>query len=534
MGFVILLLFACAAVQGLVRVDPLVKTKQGLIKGIRADDGDYSMFLGIPYAIVDENNPFGPSIPQTEFKEIYNANDDSRTCPQVDEFTNQITGTLDCLRLNVYVPNIAGSRNKLPVLIWIHGGGFSGGDGGRFVTGPKFLVRHDVVLVTMNYRLGPYGFMCLDTPEVPGNQGLKDQLLALRWIKDNIAAFGGDENKMTLMGESAGASSVDFHLLSDKESLFDQVILQSGSALLTLLGESIPDAPLRLTKQLGYETSDVDEALSYLSKMDTNSVINATLSSHLFFKVCIEKRFDDVDGFVTEHPLMVDSPKIKNTPMLAGFNNKETLMMYAHMRPEQFKGYGTFRNVLEGYFTYDDEFAEMEDLVRRFYIGDEEMSEALRWDLMEFNSDLTFNFPVQWTIDHYLQKGSKIYQYLFSYSGERNFLKKRMNITTDGAAHADEIAYLFDISYEDTPTHEDQRMIDQMTTLWTNFAKFGDPTPETTDLLPVKWVPATKEINNYLDLDKELALRRLPYNKRLTFLKFFFKTNMHRLTLLTK
>ncbi|CAG9577494.1 unnamed protein product [Danaus chrysippus] len=456
MGFVFLILFACAVVQGLERVDPLVKTNQGLFRGVKADDGDYSMFLGIPYAIVDENNPFGPSIPFSEYHDIYHANDDSRVCPQVDEFTNEIVGTLDCLRLNIYVPNIAGTRNKLPVVIWIHGGGFTGGDGGRYVTGPKFLVEHDVV------------------------------------------------------------------------------ILQSGTALLTLLGESIPDAPIKLSKELGYETNDVNEALLYLSQMETKSIISATLSSRLFFKVCIEKKFDDVDGFVTEHPLLVDSPKIRNTPMLAGFNSKELLMMYEHMKPEQFQGYGMFRNALAGYFTYDNEFVEMEDLVRRFYIGDEEMSEALRWDLMDFNSDLTFNFPVQWSIDHYLEKGSKIYQYMFSYSGQRNFLKKRMNITTEGAAHADELAYLFDISYEDTPTAEDQRMIDQMTTLWTNFAKYGDPTPVTNDLLPVAWLPATKEINNYLDLNKELTLKRLPYNKRLIFLKLFFKTNMHRLTLLTK
>lgn len=105
-------------------------------------------------------------------------------------------------------------------MIHIHGGGFSIGFAGRFAYGPSFLVKHDVILVTLNYRLGPYGFMCLHTPEVPGNQGLKDQLIALRWIRDNIESFGGDANVITVLGGSAGARSIDLHLLSRHEKLF--------------------------------------------------------------------------------------------------------------------------------------------------------------------------------------------------------------------------------------------------------------------------------------------------------------------------
>lgn len=162
---------------------------------------------------------FQPSTPYQAFGEVFEAYDDSAICPQLEEFNKTIVGSLDCLHLNVYVPNTASSKNNLPVLVWIYGGRFNRGFSGRYLYGPSNLVRHDIILVTLNYRLGPYGFMCLDNPEVLGNQGLKDQQIAIKWVNDNIDAFGGDANKITLFGESAGAASVGMHL-HQEEGLF--------------------------------------------------------------------------------------------------------------------------------------------------------------------------------------------------------------------------------------------------------------------------------------------------------------------------
>ncbi|XP_050667231.1 esterase B1-like [Leptidea sinapis] len=145
----------------------LVKIEQGLVQGIPAEDGDYVMYMGIPYAEVDRENPFGTAIPNPKFDGIFLANDDTAICPQVNQFTNTITGSLDCLHVNVYVPN---TTAKLPVFVWIYGGAMVRGFASRFLYGPKFLVRHDVILVTLNYRLGPYGFMCLGTDKVPVTQ----------------------------------------------------------------------------------------------------------------------------------------------------------------------------------------------------------------------------------------------------------------------------------------------------------------------------------------------------------------------------
>ncbi|XP_050360135.1 cholinesterase 2-like [Nymphalis io] len=525
-----LVVLALGLTQGTLRLDPLVDTQQGLIRGLRADDGDYSMFLGIPYARVDEDNPFGKSTPHPKFDDIFEAYDDSAICPQVEEFGNTIVGSLDCLHLNVYVPNKASSRNKLPVLVWIYGGGFTIGFANRYLYGPKFLVQHDVILVTLNYRLGPYGFMCLDTPEVPGNQGLKDQLLGMRWVKENIGYFGGDTNKITLMGESAGAASVEYHLYSNQERLFNQAILQSGSALSPwALVESDPTVPLKIAERLGYQTEDLSEALAFLKGIDTKLVIAATSELDLGFRACVEKQFDDDEGFLTEHPQNVDVPKVRNMPVLSGFNSNEDLVNYAYKTADEYLS--VFNNLLKTTFNYDDDFTAMEDIVRHFYIGDEEVSDEVKGSITDFSSDFRFTYPVQRSLKKFLENGAKdIFQYVFSYSGGRNFAKTIENVTGDGASHADEIGYLFDLSYDKaTPSEDDQRIIDQMTTLWTNFVKYGNPTPETTELLPLKWIPITNETYNYLDIDKELSLKKRPFHDRLAFWELFYQVNEDKL-----
>lgn len=269
------------------------------------------------------------------------------------------------------MPNKASPKNKIPVLAWIYGGGFQVGFASRYLYGPKFLVSRDIILVSINYRLGPYGFMCLDTPEVPGNQGLKDQLLALRWIKENIAAFGGDTEKITIMGESAGSVSVELHLMSKQEKLFNQIIMQSTSAL-SPLAEPFYDkkAPLKMADKLGYKTEDLSDALKFLAKMDPKSIIAACLDLSLMFGTCVEKEFDGVESLIPVHPLHAEIPKAKNTKILAGFNNKEQLVALATRPADAFKNSNPFSFLRMG-FNVDEDFQEMEDMVRRFYIGED-------------------------------------------------------------------------------------------------------------------------------------------------------------------
>ncbi|CAH0592566.1 unnamed protein product [Chrysodeixis includens] len=372
--------------------------------------------------------------------------------------------------------------------------------------------------------------MCLDVPEVPGNQGLKDQQLALKWIKNNIEAFGGNPDLITIFGESAGGASVDLQLIFSQEMLFHQVIMQSGTALgaWAVLAPN-PSLPLKISEHLGFKTTNTKEALSFLTSVHTNKVIAASTELGVTYAPCVENDFDNVEKFIHDYPINIKKPNLGNLPTLLGANKDEGLAMFATQTAEQISQYtDIFRNLLIANFNFNtEELNEMEPLVRNFYIGDKIVSEHVVDKLIEVNSDLFFNYPTTRTLQKYIDNGlKKVYYYLFSYDGERNFVKDRLNITAPGAAHADEIGYFFDISYMDkTPVAEDQLMIDRITTLWANFAKYGNPTPQTTELLPVLWPAATKDEQYYLNIDADLTVGKRYFNSRVAFWDLFYELN---------
>lgn len=361
--------------------------------------------------------------------------------------------------------------------MWLHGGAFRRGLGGRYLFGPKFLVRHNIVLVTLNYRVGPYGFMCLDIPEVSGNQGLKDQLLGMKWVYQNIEAFGGDSNQITLFGESAGGHSIDYHLLANKEKLYSKVIIQSGSSLAaTVLYEPDQEAPIKLAKHLGFITDDIREALKFLTKTDSNSVISASLDLDFLFKPCIERVYEESNNFLTREWIDAEIPNIANMPVLIGFNEDELMINHITQDSEHFYDNNLIASYLKRIFNFNEEqLTEREEMIHKFYFGEREISKNEMWNLIEFDSDFTYIHPIQRTIRKYIENNvGDIYYYMFSYNGARNFYKDYLNITSvPGAAHADELGYLFDISYMPHLNEDDFAMISKMTTMWTNFAKIG-------------------------------------------------------------
>lgn len=495
-----------------------------------------------------------PSTPHSGFDETFEAYDDSSICPQIQELDNSIAGSLDCLRLNVYVPNTANSQNLLPVMVWIHGGSFRFGSGTREIYGPRFLVKQDVILVTLNYRLGPYGFMCLDTADISGNQGFKDQRLALRWIKDNIGSFGGDNNKITIFGESAGGASVDFHLIYGQENLFDKVIIQSGNAI-SPWGVSEPDtsAPLKLAENLGFPTSDIDEALEFLAGTEFRLVLASAIELNLSFNPCVEKDLDSVERFIYDYPINIENLNLGRMPILIGHTSDEMLDLLERTTPEEYAVLNVFYDMLRNSFNFEaEDLIKMETYIRHFYIGDETFSAEVKKELTMFASDFNFNYPTVRTINKYVDSGAtNIYYYVFSYDGGRPFFKIRNNITSPGAMHADDIGYLFDVSFLDQkPSDEDQLIIDRITTLWTDFAKYGyvcfiyflyfvlykviyltiffmyrQPVPQVTELLPVQWPAVTKQTQYYLNIDLELEVKTRVFKERMTMWNLFYKIN---------
>ena len=194
----------------------------------------YLSFQGLPYA----SPPVGPlrlapTQPPSPWTEPLDLTGDSTIiCPQLSGgVSGDLLGQEDCLYMNIYTPNVDLNPNELlPVLVWIYGGGFITGSGVITEYGPEKWLDEGIVVVTLNYRSYALGFLSLGIPEAPGNQGLLDQLEALKLVQATISGFGGDPQQVTLMGQSAGSSSTLYHLMSPRsKGLFQRVIAQSGS-----------------------------------------------------------------------------------------------------------------------------------------------------------------------------------------------------------------------------------------------------------------------------------------------------------------
>ncbi|XP_069700795.1 juvenile hormone esterase-like [Periplaneta americana] len=215
--------------------EPVVQTKQGRVRGFRVTsfrEEEIIAFLGIPYAKPPVGNlRFKAPQPPESWNGTFEAFEEGSACPQFKG--GKILDNEDCLFLNVFTKKLpVTGREPEAVMVWIHGGSYTGGSGSGFIYGPDHLLTKDVVVVTINYRLGMLGFLHLPEAGVGGNNGLKDQTMALRWVQDNIAKFGGDPRRVTIFGESAGGASVHFHMLSSmSRGLFHRVIAQSGTVL---------------------------------------------------------------------------------------------------------------------------------------------------------------------------------------------------------------------------------------------------------------------------------------------------------------
>ncbi|KAG7153841.1 Venom carboxylesterase-6-like 8, partial [Homarus americanus] len=181
-------------------------------------------YQGIPFAKPPVGDlRFKDPVPSEPWEGVRDGTKLPEPCLQVSFFMftsgvrvppEKLLGVEDCLYLNVYTPVDNGPKADLPVMVWIHGGAYFSGSTKEYL--PLVILDHDVVLVVIQYRLGVLGFLSTEDSVIPGNFGLKDQTLALKWVQRNINNFGGDKTKVTIFGESAGGASVHFHMLSPK------------------------------------------------------------------------------------------------------------------------------------------------------------------------------------------------------------------------------------------------------------------------------------------------------------------------------
>jgi para-nitrobenzyl esterase len=508
----LVLAYSCLAVG----TNDTIKVDGGLISGTVADG--VRSFKGIPYAAppvgelrwkppqpvvawngVRECNAFGPDCPQAPYPQgslFY-----SPPRPQSE----------DCLYLNVWTAARAGE--KRPVMVWIHGGALTRGSGATRTYDGTNLAKKGVVLVTINYRLGPLGYLAHPelTAESPqsssGNYGVLDQVAALRWVQKNIAAFGGDPGRVTIFGESAGSWSVNVLVASPlARGLFHRAIGESGASFGpgTFLKEDRKGLPSAEKSGLAFARAAGADSLRALRAIPAEKIID------VFNNDAEGRRFRtvvNVDGWVLPDEIrnIFAKGKQNDVPVIVGSNaNEMTSLTVPATIP---KTIAEYRRRVEP--QYGEVIREFDAL----YPVKSDAEVAAAW--LNSLRDVTFTLPMRTWARMTATGRSKAWLYFFTH------VPPNPNSKYLGAYHAGEIAYVFNNLNPQNPLIQeaDHKLAEMMMSYWVNFATTGDPNGKG---LP-RWLPYNRETEPYLDLGDPVQLRNHLLKEQLDFIEQFQK-----------
>ncbi len=414
----------------------IVKTDKGEVSGKLSDDGHVRAFLGIPFAAP----PVGPlrwkpPQPAERWKDVRSAQSYGSHCMQVNQFADMVFhdpgASEDCLTLNVWTPTDAAPGARLPVMVWIYGGGYYAGSTSEKRQDGESFAHKGVILVSMNYRLNIFGFfahpaLAAESPQhAAGNYGLMDQAAALQWVKRNIAGFGGDPNNITLFGESAGSFSVSSQMASPmaKDTLA-HAIGESGGAFSSVSLPSSTAAAAGVKDEAFARDVLGKSSLAELRAMPAADIVKAVEAQ----KGPGVRFGPDVDGlFLPESvPAIFAAGKQAHIPLLAGWNHDEggpprdsvTLESYRKMAETTWGPHaGEF---LKAYSATTDEEARRAsaDFAADRFIA------ASTWEWIEAQAKTG---------------GSPVYRYWF----QRASPGDKFHPATSGAFHSSEIEYVF-------------------------------------------------------------------------------------------
>lgn len=397
----------------------------------------------------------------------------------------------------------------------------------------------DVIVVTVNYRLHILGFLCLPSVGIYGNAGLKDQQMALEWVYENIQHFGGDPENICVFGESAGAASVHLQVLNrNSRKMMKSAIMQSGCALGDWVFQKHSSLATRnLARQLGCPVDDdeemfkfimaatAEEFLKYFHK--TQDVDERRRNLRLTFKPVIEEESEE--SFITMSPVEI----IKrhgheiNIPLMFGTNDIDGIAMTIGFLKKTANYNNDYVRLLPMSLRLDpnSESAHNESkTIKNFYFRDELIGEKSIGSFVNHSTDYYFLIPQ--TISNELHAkfnpSGKQFLYEFRFDGKLNHYKLLMRMDhIPGASHADELGYLFRqrlLNNELEENSREMKMVQTMCKLWTNFAKYHEPTPDQRSLLDFKWTPMTDEHNlNYLIIDDEIKMSSNLHKNRMDF-----------------
>ena len=480
----------------------LVETKYGLVRGetrfVPQGSGPITAvnrFLGIPYARPPVGAlRFRDPLPPAAWKpSVYNATVFGKVCLQQrnnyfrnsirevwPSFTWESDSSEDCLYLNVFAPANSTS-DPYPVMIFIHGGSYFYGTSARPQTPGDILPLSGVVLVTIQYRLGPFGFLTTGDSAAPGNFGMRDQLMAMTWVRDNIGNFGGNPSKVTIFGVSAGGSSVGLQLLSPlSKGLFHQAIAESGvefSSFAFLPLEKAVATTRNVAKQLDCDVTSGSATVDCLRSKKAEEII------------ALYKLGDTapvIDGmFLTGTPTELrNSGEFHRVPFMAGFNSQDA----AHnvlTKPDSFTSKDIFRQEINSFANeiapLGDKVSLVPDALEFQYTpwpnGQSTTAEVLYNKVVDMQTDYHIAAPTVKSLAAHNKFTSATYMYEFSH--------KSIYSTKVGVRHGENTKYDFGVPLVNASSEpfsaQDQNVSRFLMTVYSNFAKCGRPTPQPVD-----------------------------------------------------
>ncbi len=480
---------------------PLVQLTSGTISG-RSENG-LNIYRGIPYAQPPLGNlRWKPPQPPAKFAALVDAKAFGPSCIQPDIPRTSLyydppqSMSEDCLFLNIWTEPQA---DKRPVIVWIHGGSLRmGGSEQKLFSGDNF-AHHGVVFVSLNYRLGPLGWMAHpqlsaeSQASTSGNYGLMDQITALNWIKENIASFGGDPSNITIMGESAGALSVTYLLMSPKaESLFHKAIVQSTNM------RAFPELKDRAfgmpsTEELGQ---------SLVSGLGYKDIAEARSADPVEFTTKAQARGYRPEGtidnvYLTDQLIdTLDNNKQNMVPLLAGFTSGETRSQRALIPPQPSSAP-----------KYEHEIRRRYGKLSKAFLA-QYPSEDLPNSLMATMRDAIYGWGTERLAKSISAAGAPSYFYVFDYC--YNEAKK----TDLCAFHASELPFVFgNLQQQSLPPNWPQpydeegiNLSQMLIEYWTSFAKTGQPESQHG---PV-WTPYSED-QSYLLIQQDTELKHDPF-----------------------
>ncbi|RUS84400.1 hypothetical protein EGW08_007862, partial [Elysia chlorotica] len=482
---------------------PTVDTDRGKVRGLSVDTNGKRVhaFYGIPYAAPPVGDlRFKPPVQMDPWEGVWDATRLPNSCYQTFDtvFGNFSGSTMwnantqlseDCLYLNVWTPRTNPPYRNKDVIVWIYGGGFYSGSSTLDIYMANILAgENDVIVVSMQYRVGSLGFLALEGSDVLGNAGLWDQRMALEWVSRNIHNFGGNVHSVTLMGESAGAVSVGLFLVCDLcRGYFHRAILQSGAPQAewgALPKEEIWRRSQFLANYLNCGGSEHEPAVTLRclqSKNASDFPTNEMTTSEGFMQFPFVPIVDGV--FIRQDPKeMLRRGDFKKVPILLGSNSNEATFFMIYIAPK-FKRESEigidlqfFHHTLDKYmFKYYPHHARTLNTFGRNAISFQYRNWEKPFDGIELlrsldkvASDSFFVCKVNGLANAYAQQGVKVWYYWFDHRWSANPWPKWM-----GVLHADEIWFTFGHPLNSTHvfTEEEKDLSRKMMTYWTNFAK---------------------------------------------------------------